>query len=89
MNSTITTYTATYTIHDIISRDVLTEECRVLVGVDPQNIEWHDSPNITNFTVTDIVPSEIDSNMHFKQIQRDFERFMGVPVTLGAIIVDD
>jgi hypothetical protein len=89
MNSTLTNYTATYTVHDHISKSVLMEEARLLCGVEAANIEWHDHPNTTNFTVTCVLFEDENANDFFPQIGKDFARFLGVPVTLGEVILDN
>lgn len=90
MNSTLTIYTATYTLHDHISTDKLVEETRLLCGVNPENIERHDLPNITNFTVSLFIDEEQnDPKAYFQEIANDFERWLGVDVTLGEVILDN
>ena len=89
MNDTLTNYTVTYTIHDHISRELVQEDVRLLFAVNADNIEWHDNPNITNFTVTcNLFEGEVAEEI-FPGIAKTLGRWLGVPVTLGEIILDN
>lgn len=89
MNSTLTTYTATFTVHDHIPSERLKEEVRLSFGVNADNIEWHDHPNITNFTVTCVLFEDEVASEVFPMVAKDLGRWLGVPVTLGEVILDN
>ncbi len=89
MEITMTTHTACYSIDRHIDSTLLQEECRVLTGVWAGNVERHDNPELTNFTITDKVEDGIDPGEYFDQIGRDLSRYLKVPVTLNEIFIDD
>jgi len=82
-------FTATYTVHDHVAKETLHEETRILVGVDPQNLQWFNNPNETTFTITDMLDPEVEPNEYFTQIAKDYERRFQVKVLLGEVIVED
>lgn len=89
MTNTSTNYTACYTVEGHLDTTLLQEECRILTGVWAGNVEKHDNPNTTNFTITDSVDDGVDPDQYFDQIGRDLSRYIKSPVTLAEIFVDD
>ena len=89
MTNTSTNYTACYTVEGHLDTTFLQEECKILTGSWAANIETHDNPNTTNFTITDKVEEGIDPDAYFDQIGRDLSRYLKSPVTLAEIFVDD
>ena len=84
-----TYYTATYTAHDHLLAVILFEECRINCGVDPKDIEWHDNPDTTNFTVTMVLGEDDDKDAFFSNLTKDLEKYLECPITLGEIITDN
>lgn len=89
MTKHTTHYTACYTVQGHIDSTLLQEECRVLTGVWAGNVERHDNPPITNFTISTDVDDEVDADAHFDWIGRDLSRYLKATVTLAEIFVDD
>lgn len=85
----MTQYTACFSIRTPVDLSLLEEECRILVGTSPANIEKHDAPFLLNFTLTDTVGAEDDPGEYFDQIGRDLTRFLKVHVNLDEIFIDD
>ena len=85
----MTNFTACFhTILGDVTLNRLTEECRTMVGVDPCNIEKHD--DLTNFTLTTQVnEDETTAEDFFNEICGDLSRWLGIPVYLDEIFVDD
>lgn len=85
----MTQYTACFSIRTPVDLSLLDEECRILTGSSPANIEKHDDPFLLNFTLTDMVGDGGDPDEYFDQIGRDLTRFLKVHVNLDEIFIDD
>jgi len=85
----MTNYTACFhVVLGDVSLSRLNEECRIMVGVDAENIEHHD--DTTNFTLTtEVDEDEVEPEEYFTEICLDLSRWLGVAVTLDEIFVDD
>jgi len=95
-----TNYTACYHAVPVPNDALLQEECRILTGVSPCNLEIHD--DTLNFTITvdvddvdgDVSPEEYfdticrDLNNSFKNSQFNLDEIF-VDFTLDEIFVDD
>lgn len=84
-----TNYTVCYTAEGHIDLTLLQEECRILTGSWAGNINRHDDPDDTTFTIAFRVEDGIDKESYFEQIAVDLSRYLGVMVTRNEIIVDD
>lgn len=84
-----TNYTVCYTAEGHIDLTLLQEECRILTGSWAGNINRHDDPDDTTFTIAFRVEDGIDRESYFEQIAVDLSRYLGVMVTRNEIIVDD
>lgn len=89
MTNTHTNHTACYNVEGHIDSTLLQEECKILTGSWAANIERHSNPDITNFTITDMVENGIDPGEYFDQIGRDLSRYLGATVTLNEIFIDE
>jgi hypothetical protein len=82
-------YTVCYTAESHIDSTLLQEECRILTGSWAGNVNFHDDPADTTFTISDSVEDGIDKESYFDQIAVDLSRYLGVKVTRNEIIIDD
>ena len=89
MTITKTNYTVCYTAEGHIDLTLLQEECRILTGSWAGNVNRHDDPADTTFTISDSVEDGIDKESYFDQIAVDLSRYLGVKVTRNEIIIDD
>jgi hypothetical protein len=85
----MTNFTACF--HSILPPDGLkrlNDECAIMVGVAPCNIEHHD--DLTHFTLTTQVnEDETTAEEFFNEIASDLSRWIGSAVYLDEIFVDD
>lgn len=89
MTTTKTNYTVCFTAEGHLDTTLLQEECKILTGSWAGNINFHDDPNDTTFTISDIVEDGIDKERYFDQIAVDLSRYLGVKVTRNEIIIED
>lgn len=83
-----TNYTACYHVSPVPNDALLQEECRILTGVSPCNLEIHD--DTLNFTITVDVDDDVSPEDHFDTICRDLNNFVkNSQFTLDEIFVDD
>ena len=84
-------YTANFQINDRVETDHIVDECRILVGVTPSNLQIfsdHDKHQ-TNFTLSDSVLNDQDIEEYFQQIAEDLSKYLCVTVLLNEVIDDN